>query len=70
MTTYQARIERDGDDFVLVFPAEVLEALNAKIGDEIMWQVEPDGTVTITPTFGEHSITANIAKSIEQLERK
>lgn len=65
--TYSLTVERDGDDLVLVFPREVLDAMGAKPGDEIMWELQPDGTVTIRPTFGDTAIEANITDALKNV---
>lgn len=67
MTTYEAKIVRDGDHLVLTFPVEVLDALGAKPGDEIIWELSSDGTVTIRPTFGDKEITASIGDALDKL---
>lgn len=36
----------DDDTFLLVFPPEVMEAMGAEIGDEVVWSIE-DGNVTV-----------------------
>lgn len=66
--TYSITVQRDGDDLVLVFPVEVLDIMGAKSGDEVVWELQPDGTVTIRPTFGDTAIEANISDAIDDLE--
>jgi len=45
MTTYTAPVEADSDgDLVLVFPDELLEAMDWNAGDTLLWQQLDDGT--------------------------
>lgn len=45
--TYSGTVERDGNDLMLVFPLEVMDAIDAKPGDEVVWRMK-DGVVSIS----------------------
>lgn len=46
--SYTAKIECEGDDYLLVFPPDVLRALGAEIGDDVIWAIDKDGNVTVS----------------------
>lgn len=49
MKTYTAPVDVDSDgDLVLVFPDELLEAMNWNVGDKLLWSDNSDGTWTLT----------------------
>ena len=41
-------IESDGDDLILTFTDELLEELGWNVGDDLDWEVQKDGTITIS----------------------
>lgn len=41
-------IEKHGDDLVMTFDDELLEELGWNVGDDIDWEIQPDGSVTLT----------------------
>lgn len=41
-------IESDGDDWIVTFTDELLEELGWNAGDELEWEVQEDGTITIS----------------------
>jgi len=41
-------IEQDGDDLMLTFDEELLEELGWNVGDDIDWEIQPDGSITLT----------------------
>jgi len=45
---WEIKIEEDGGDLVLPFPADLLEAVGWKEGDELEWIMLPDGTASLT----------------------
>lgn len=46
--TYSAKIERDGDDYLLVFPTEVLRSLGAEVGDDVVLAIDSLGRVSVS----------------------
>lgn len=38
--TYTARVEKDGEDHVLILPEELVQDMGFKEGDEILWERE------------------------------
>lgn len=65
---YTAKVERDGDDLVLVFSHDVLEAIGAKPGDQIEWELHADGTVTIKPIKGDHAIAFDCRDAFKEIK--
>jgi antitoxin component of MazEF toxin-antitoxin module len=55
--TYQAKIERDGDDMVIVIPPPILDALGIKDGDQLRWTVEVfGGSLVLTRVEADASV--------------
>ena len=49
MTMYTAPVETDSDgDLVLVFPDELLEAMDWNAGDTLLWKQLDDGTWSLS----------------------
>jgi antitoxin component of MazEF toxin-antitoxin module len=44
-----ATIVEEGDSLGIVLNADVMELAQLKIGDEVNVEVQPDGTIQITP---------------------
>lgn len=40
-------VEKDGDDFVIPLPADLLEELGWKPGDNLDWTTHEDGTFSV-----------------------
>ena len=47
-TKWTAYVEQDGDDLILPLPDDLLEQLEWKIGDVLIWDVREDGSVVLT----------------------
>jgi hypothetical protein len=47
MNKWTAYLEQDGDDLILPIPDEVLEELNWKEGDVLIWDIKPDGSIIL-----------------------
>jgi antitoxin component of MazEF toxin-antitoxin module len=47
MNKWTAYVEQEGDDLVLPIPDEVLEELNWKEGDVLVWDIKEDGTIIL-----------------------
>ena len=41
-------IEQHGDDLVMTFDEDLLEELGWNVGDDIDWEIQPDGSITLT----------------------
>lgn len=41
-------IESDGDDLFVKFTDDLLEELGWSVGDDLDWEVQPDGSITLT----------------------
>ena len=41
-------IEQHGDDLMLTFDEELLEELGWNVGDNLDWEIQPDGSITLT----------------------
>jgi hypothetical protein len=46
--TWTAYIQQDGDDLILPLPDELLEKVQWKEGDVLIWTTNDDGTITLT----------------------
>jgi len=42
-----AKIFRSGGSFVVAIPPEIMEALKCDRGDQVVWILRPDGTVSV-----------------------
>ena len=38
--THLTKVQRDGDDYFLIFPPEALRAIGAVVGDEVVWAID------------------------------
>jgi len=47
---YKCRVEKDGDDLVLVLPEDLMRDEDLKPGDDITWFVRDDGVVGFRKT--------------------
>ena len=41
-------VEKDGDDFIVTFPDDLLEELGWDVGDDLDWDVQTDGSIIVT----------------------
>ena len=41
-------IEKHGDDLMITFDEDLLEELGWNVGDDLDWEVQPDGSITLT----------------------
>lgn len=46
--SWTAYVQQDGDNLILPLPDDLLEELDWKIDDVLVWDIKPDGTVTLT----------------------
>ena len=46
--TWTAYVQQDGDDRVLPLPDEAIAQLEWKTGDILVWDVQENGTITLT----------------------
>lgn len=54
MKTMTVKVDSGGDDFFIEFPDELLEEMNLKIGDTLIWESH-DNYVTIRKKTNENS---------------
>ena len=54
MKEWKVEIIEDGEDFIIEFPDEVLETLDLKPGDTVIWEVI-DGDIRIRKAPNENS---------------
>lgn len=47
MNKWTAYLEQNGDDLILPIPDEVLNELNWKEGDVLVWDIKDDGSITL-----------------------
>jgi len=47
-TKWTAYVEQDGDDLILPLPSDLLEQMDWKEGDVLIWDVREDGSVILT----------------------
>lgn len=45
---WTAYVEKDGDDFILPLPEDLLNQLDWKAGDTLEWDVRPDGAIVLS----------------------
>lgn len=48
MMVWTAYVKQDGDDLILPLPDDLLAELKWKEGDVLIWDVHPNGTITLT----------------------
>jgi len=41
-------VEQIGDDYFLTFTDDLLEELGWKVGDDLDWDLQPDGSIKVT----------------------
>lgn len=41
-------VEQVGDDYFLTFTDDLLEELGWKVGDDLDWDLQPDGSIKVT----------------------
>ena len=41
-------VEQIGDDYIVTFTDDLLEELGWSIGDDLDWDIQPDGTIIVT----------------------
>lgn len=46
--TWTAYVQQEGDDFILPFPAGLLEELGWEEGDVLVWDRREDGSILLT----------------------
>jgi len=46
--TWTAYIQQDGDDMILPLPDELLEQMQWREGDVLIWTMNDNGTITLT----------------------
>lgn len=46
--TWTAYIQQDGDDMILPLPDELLEQMQWREGDVLIWTINDNGTITLT----------------------
>jgi hypothetical protein len=47
VVNYSITLESEGDDLIFNFPDELIESLNWKVGDTIIWNKNEDGSWTM-----------------------
>lgn len=47
-TKWTAYVEQDGDDLILPLPNDLLEQMEWKVGDVLIWDMRDDGSVILT----------------------
>jgi len=53
-TKWTAYVQQDGDDLILPLPNDLLEQMQWKVGDVLIWDVKPDGSVHLTKKIKWH----------------
>lgn len=48
MKVWTAYVRQDGDNLIVPLPDDLLESMDWKIGDVLIWDVREDGSVVLT----------------------
>lgn len=57
--SWTVAVEKDGEDMILPLPDDLIEQAGWKIGDTLVWDVQPDGTIFLSKKE-ENGIERNI----------
>ena len=61
-------VEQNGDDYFLTFTDDLLEELGWKVGDDLNWDLQTDGSIIVTKLHDQTTSSSGLPCHSPQVE--